>query len=336
VVTDLIKLLAQNVTSFTKKYTPQDHPRIMKYLRTRAIRQVVAPSFLGATVKGKGKGGGPPKRQKVQKPTQRAWAFVQEPSIGLTPPSPYQSKGNSYTSKGKGKHNQDKGKGKLPSKRKGKGKQKGDKGKGPPKGKSTIKGTNAPRLLPTSGDVNHGHLKCHFYHALGHIKPNCLKWLALQTSDTYKQRNSHEPKYLLIYDHLEDSILGPRLCQYCSDSNCDGYNCESPFDQDDYNEASMFFTQTLSSLVVNAKLERPLDSHAPQTEQLYMYEGDAWGETQEDEDYNHWESSDAVADNYEVEENYAIEGETEEDQAEEEPLYQESEDFDEDDQDNYS
>jgi hypothetical protein len=28
----------------------------------------------------------------------------------------------------------------------------------------------------------------------------------------------------------------------------------------------MFFTQTLSALVVNAKLDRPLDSHAPQTE----------------------------------------------------------------------
>ncbi len=98
----------------------------------------------------------------------------------------------------------------------------------------------------------------------------------------------------------------------------------------------MFFTQTLSSLVVNAKLERPLDSHAPQTEQLYMYAGDNWGETQEDEDYNHWESSDVVADNYEGEENYAIEGEMEEYQAEEEPLSQDSEDFDEDDQDNYS
>jgi hypothetical protein len=39
----------------------------------------------------------------------------------------------------------------------------------------------------------------------------------------------------------------------------------------------MFFTQTLSSLVVNAKLERPLDSHAPQTEQLYWYDNDDWG-----------------------------------------------------------
>jgi hypothetical protein len=94
----------------------------------------------------------------------------------------------------------------------------------------------------------------------------------------------------------------------------------------------MFFTQTLSSLVVNAKLERPLDSHAPQTEQLYMYEGDDWGETQEDEDYNHWETQD----NYESGENYAIEDGTEDYPEEEEPLSQDSEDFDEDDQDNYS
>jgi hypothetical protein len=37
-----------------------------------------------------------------------------------------------------------------------------------------------------------------------------------------------------------------------------------------------------------------------------MYEGDAWGEAQEDEDYNHWEAQD----NYESGENYAIEDET--------------------------
>ena len=337
VVTDLIKLLAQNATSFTQRYAPQDHMRIMKYLRTRTIRQVVTPSFIEATTKGKGKGKrGLTKRQKVQTPTQRAWTYAIEPAIGLTPPSPYQPKGKGYFPKGKGKSSDGKGKGKLPSKGKGKGKQKGDKGKRSPKGKPTNKGkgTSAPGLLPitSSGDLNHGHLKCHFCHTLGHIKPNCRKWLALQTSDTYKQRNSHETKYQLIYDHLEDSILAPRLCQYCSDSECDGFNCESPFDPDDYNEASMFFTQTLSSLVMNAKLERPLDSHAPQTDQLYMYEDDTWGETQEDEDYNHWETQD----NYESGENYAIEDETEDYPEEEEPLSQDSEDFDEDDQDNYS
>ncbi len=67
------------------------------------------------------------------------------------------------------------------------------------------------------------------------------------------------------------------MCQYCSDSLCDGENCESPFDHDDYHEASMFFMQTLSTLVVNAKLERPLDSHAPQTEHVYAYVDDDWG-----------------------------------------------------------
>jgi hypothetical protein len=45
----------------------------------------------------------------------------------------------------------------------------------------------------------------------------------------------------------------------------------STFDYEDYNEASLFFTQNLSALVLNAKLDRPLDSHAPQTEQLYTY-----------------------------------------------------------------
>jgi hypothetical protein len=168
----------------------------MKYLRTRAIRQVVAPSFIGTAVKGKGKGG-LAKRQKVLKPKQRVWTYAIEPAIGLTPPSPYQPKGKGYFPKGKGKSPDGKGKGKLPSKGKGKGKQKGDKGKRSPKGKPTNKGkgASAPGLLPTSGDANHGHLKCHFCHTVGHIKANCRKWLALQTSDTYKQRKSHEPKY---------------------------------------------------------------------------------------------------------------------------------------------
>ena len=147
------------------------------------------------------------------------------------------------------------------------------------------KGNPAPMmsLFPTkAGEPSHGHLKCHFCHVIGHIKPNCRKWLALQTSDQYKQRNSHETKYQLIYDHLEDSVLAPRLCQYCSDSQCDGENCESPFDHDDYQEASMFFTQSLSALVMNAKLERPLDSQAPQTEHVYAYVADDWGDAHED------------------------------------------------------
>ena len=133
--------------------------------------------------------------------------------------------------KGKGKSSSSKGKGKDKSTGKGKREMKGkDSIKG--KGKSLYKGAVSPGIAPfpnSTSDNNSGHLTCHFCHVGGHIKPNCRKWLALQQiSDQYKQRNSHETKYQLIYDHLEDSVLAPRLCQYCSDSNCDGDNCESP------------------------------------------------------------------------------------------------------------
>ena len=338
---ELVKLLAQNVTSFTKRYTPHEHPRIMQYLKTRAKRQVILPTFTNpATKAGQGKA----KRTKVQKPNQRQWTYLQEPTTGLVSPAQYQPKG-----KGKGKFGnkgKPKGKGKPHQKGTTKGKPKG-KGKVPGKGKGPMqpKGNPAPTasLFPTkAGEPSHGHLKCHFCHVIGHIKPNCRKWLALQTSDQYKQRNSHETKYQLIYDHLEDSVLAPRLCQYCSDSQCDGENCESPFDHDDYQEASMFFTQSLSALVMNAKLERPLDSQAPQTEHVYAYVADDWGDAQEDE-YdtqweemaNQWESSDYNKQNYEVEDTYATEEVPEEQYIADDQDQAESEEFDEDDQDSY-
>ena len=68
----------------------------------------------------------------------------------------------------------------------------------------------------------------------------------------------------------------------------------------------MFFTQTLSSLVMNAKLERPLDSHTPQTEQLYWYDDEDWGEAHEDESYNasQWDASDEGIRSYEEEDVY--------------------------------
>ena len=334
---DLVKLLAQNVTSFTKKYSPADHPRILKYLRTRALRQVIMPQFANTPIKG---GKGKAKRQKTTQPTQRAWAYIQEPVTSLVSPGPFQSP---YTPnpKGKGSKGKPKGKGKFapsPTLGKGKGKPKG-KGKGKPKGKgkSSYSNTNTPGVTPfqTSSDNKSGHLKCHFCHIIGHIKPNCRKWLALQTSDQYKQRNSHETKYQLIYDHLEDSVLAPRLCQYCSDSNCDGDNCESPFDHNDYTEASVFFTQNLSALVINAKLERPLDSHAPQTEQLYLYNNDDWGEPYEDEGDTQWGQQDSSDPYYENREGYTAEEAQEEEPSAEEQDQEDSDNFNEDDQDNY-
>jgi hypothetical protein len=70
---------------------------------------------------------------------------------------------------------------------------------------------------------------------------------------------------------------------------------------DDYNEASAFFTQSLGNLVANAKLDRPLDSHAPQTEYMYHYDDDDWGEQDEYEAKNQWDEQD---DGYQEENTY--------------------------------
>ena len=316
---DLVKLLAQNATSFTKKYVPTENPRISKYLHSRSLKyqQVVESIMQGSKDKGKGK---PIKKQKVQGGTQRSWVYVTESaSPSLTAPSPF--------TKGKGK---------------GKGKTKGLKGKRTPKGKPMAHGLT-PGLpsfnTQAATQVGASTIKCHFCHAPGHIKPNCRKWLALSQSEKYQQRNSHETKYQLIYDHLEDSILAPRLCQYCSDDNCDGQNCESPFDSNDYNEASLFFTQSLSQLVLNAKLDRSLDSHTPLTEAMYHYDDDDWGEQHENEYDNQWdteeeyyEQAEDANEAYHTEQDYVQEhyesNEQEEGQDQDEYL-------DEDDQDNY-
>ncbi len=191
--------------------------------------------------KGKGKGK-PIKNQKTQDGTQRAWVYVTESNApSLSAPPPFQ-KGKGYQD-GKGKSKMGskiKGPGKGKSsftpkgKGKGKGKTKGLKGKRAPKGKSLAHGLT-PGLSAVSTQAatqaSALNIKCHFFH----IKPNCRKWLALSQSEKYQQRNSHETKYQLIYDHLEDSLLAPRLCQYCPDDNCDGQNCESPFNANDYN-----------------------------------------------------------------------------------------------------
>jgi hypothetical protein len=54
----------------------------------------------------------------------------------------------------------------------------------------------------------------------------------------------------------------------------------------------MFFTQSLSHLVANAKLDRPLDSHAPQTEYMCHFDNDDWGEQDEYEAENQWDEQD--------------------------------------------
>ncbi len=96
VLTELIKLLAKNVTSFTKRYTPQEHPRIMRCLRVRSKRQVVIQTFTNQLPKGKG-GKAPVKRQKVNDTKQRSWTYLQEQATSQSEHSengdhyPYQS-----------------------------------------------------------------------------------------------------------------------------------------------------------------------------------------------------------------------------------------------------
>ncbi len=102
----------------------------------------------------------------------------------------------------------------------------------------------------------------------------------------------------------------------------------------------MFFTQTLSALVMNAKLDRPLDGQAPQTEHVYAYVAADWGEEHEDEydnqwESNQWESSDNNEQGYEVEDTYATEEVHEEQDSTDDQVQGESEEFDEDDQDSY-
>ncbi len=121
----LVKLLAQNVTSFTKRYNPIDHPRINKYLRTRARKHGPVPEFMQSSSGGRSNKG----KRKTHAPStrpQRAWSYLQEgqPS-SLVSPSPYGKGKSKGDSKGKGKG-------------KGKGKSKG-KGKYQPKGKGSGK-----------------------------------------------------------------------------------------------------------------------------------------------------------------------------------------------------
>jgi hypothetical protein len=60
----------------------------------------------------------------------------------------------------------------------------------------------------------------------------------------------------LILDHLEDAVFAPEsCCLWCADSTCDGTNCASTFDPNDFQEATALFMQQLQPLVANSKLE---------------------------------------------------------------------------------
>ncbi len=84
-------------------------------------------------------------------------------------------------------------------------------------------------------------------------------------------------------------------------------------------------------------MDRPLDSHAPQTEHIYTYDDDDWGETEEDNSQVQWAAGEwEASDQVEQHESYVYQNEDNlgEPQDQEETAH-ESDEFDEDDQDNY-
>jgi hypothetical protein len=106
----------------------------------------------------------------------------------------------------------------------------------------------------------------------------------------------------------------------------------------------VFFTQELSHLVANAKLDRPLDSHAPQTEYMYHFDNDGWGEQDDYETESQWDEQDEAYPEEHVYEVYPAEVESEVDaedpeyereDADDESGQNQAETPDEDDQDAY-
>ena len=89
--TNLVQLLAQNVSSFTKIYNPGENERIQKYLKTRASKYHHLSNITSQGSKGKSKSH-PYKRQKVHQTSQRAWTYLGETAApAFTAPPPYQN-----------------------------------------------------------------------------------------------------------------------------------------------------------------------------------------------------------------------------------------------------
>ena len=323
VLGDLINLLAQHTSNFAaKRYQPNEHPRIIAYLKARAKSAgIPLPGFLS------GNGRSPiatssVKRRKVVQPTQRMWTYLTNDVVS-TSASIASSHGKGKAkgkSKGKGKGKSFKGKSWPPVKGSSKGKGKNgswnQKGKGISKG---LKGTRSPtqkRPHPvmhganSSSTLDNSHVKgtsssntsaaptvrCHFCNKLGHYKSNCRQHEALRNSPAYQARLSHPARTQLIYDHLEDAVFAPKTCTTtsCTNAVCDGYNCYTSFPEDEFLSAESYFNDNLLSSVENAKLDRPMDSTPPLARSIYLsqeaYWGEPWGHDQayQADDW-HWE-----------------------------------------------
>ena len=316
---DLKTLLATHIARFDLSYSPQASTRIMRYLRTRAKDfKVELPSFSKPKGKGrvKGKFSSPAHVKRAHGGTQRSWNASEQHIQTYTPctnqhcidmntahthsidtcRSKFSRLGSFGKGKGKGGH-KGKGKGKDSKGRgkgskgmlKGKGVRKGFKGGAPSsKGASIMQLPAQTQGSSSAPSANAAEVTCYFCHQKGHYKSQCPKWLALRSSSAYQQTRQQAPRLGMIFDHLEDSVFAPDFCcLWCADTTCDGTNCSSTFDPNDFHEATTFFMQQLQPLVANAKLDRPLDSHPPLSRELMLtrLEADDWGDAADGAQY---------------------------------------------------
>ena len=321
---DLKTLLATHISRFDTVYEPSANSRIMRYLRTRARDfHIEPPAFSKAKHKVKGKGKTAP-AQGAKRPhpvPQRQWrtpeqyvqvnnACTNAHCISMNTAHTHsfedcRNKAPRFAMIGKGKSN-GKGKGKDV-----KGRVKG--GKGNPKGKGLRKGfkgghaskgagastslqlplqATASSASATSSHTNTAGVKCYFCHQTGHYKSQCPKWQTLRSSPSYQHTRQQTPRLGLIFDHLEDAVFAPdQSCLWCTDSLCDGTNCASTFEPNDFHDATVLFMQQLQPLVANAKLDRPLDSNPPLSRELMFTRlaPDDWGDVTDDTRHEHYD-----------------------------------------------